>query len=305
MVEFTLQKSEPVAGIVHSIHTQIPPKAFEFADSSFKDIVLFVGGLTNGILGVGYLPLLARALAPLGFGLVQALLSSSDRGWGTSSLKKDTAELAQLVKYLRTEVGKRNIILMGHSTGCQDTIHYLLHQNPTEPTLRVNGAIFQAPVSDREAFSNELPIEELDALNEEARAILESKGANELLPQKFRELAFNTPITAYRWLSLMAQRGDDDYFSSYLTDEEFSNTLGAINVPFLLLYSGSDEFVPQAVDSNKLVDRWKEIVQRNGLSDWSQYSGIIDGATHDLGPQSNAGVDRVVNFIKNLSWDKN
>jgi hypothetical protein len=41
---------------------------------------------------------------------------------------------------------------MGHSTGCQDTIQYLLTKHSDTP---INGAILQAPCSDREALSRE------------------------------------------------------------------------------------------------------------------------------------------------------
>jgi hypothetical protein len=41
---------------------------------------------------------------------------------------------------------------MGHSTGCQDTMQYLLTKHSDTP---INGAILQAPCSDREAFAEE------------------------------------------------------------------------------------------------------------------------------------------------------
>jgi hypothetical protein len=45
---------------------------------------------------------------------------------------------------------------MGHSTGCQDTIQYLLTRHSDTP---INGAILQAPCSDREASSREGPVQ--------------------------------------------------------------------------------------------------------------------------------------------------
>lgn len=41
---------------------------------------------------------------------------------------------------------------MGHSTGCQDTMHYLLTKHFDTP---IDGAVLQAPCSDREAISGE------------------------------------------------------------------------------------------------------------------------------------------------------
>lgn len=41
---------------------------------------------------------------------------------------------------------------MGHSTGCQDTMQYLLTKHSNTP---IQGAILQAPCSDREGFAEE------------------------------------------------------------------------------------------------------------------------------------------------------
>lgn len=49
-------------------------------------------------------------------------------------------------------LGKQKIILMGHSTGCQDAMQYLLTKHHQTP---IHGAILQAPCSDREAFAEE------------------------------------------------------------------------------------------------------------------------------------------------------
>lgn len=51
-----------------------------------------------------------------------------------------------------SDTGKEKIILMGHSTGCQDAMQYLLTKHSDTP---INGAILQASCSDREAFAEE------------------------------------------------------------------------------------------------------------------------------------------------------
>ena len=56
------------------------------AEPRSKRVVVCIGGLTDGLLALPYLPKLAEVLAPLGWGVANLALSSSYTGWGTSSL---------------------------------------------------------------------------------------------------------------------------------------------------------------------------------------------------------------------------
>lgn len=58
--------------------------------------------------------------------IAEVLLSSSYRGWGTSSLQKDAHEIARCVAYFSKLRPGRKIVLMGHSTGCQDIMEYVV-----------------------------------------------------------------------------------------------------------------------------------------------------------------------------------
>lgn len=78
---------------------------------------------------------------------VQLHWTSAYTGFATSSLDTDVSELSSLVIHLRSG-GDTTVVLMGHSTGSQDVIHYLLKE-----AIPVDGGILQAPASDREHFS--------------------------------------------------------------------------------------------------------------------------------------------------------
>jgi len=74
--------------------------------------------------------------------------------------------------------------------------------------------------------------------------------------------AFWAPITASRFLSLQDVGGDDDFFSSDLNREEMEDKLGHIGkvgeeygLNVLVAYSGDDEYVPEFVDKEQLVDK--------------------------------------------------
>lgn len=297
---------------VGSVHQYAYKKlAFEFNSKDTKhfakNVVLFIGGLTDGLLTVHYLPKLAEKLSSLhdDWVLVQGILTSSYCGWGQSSLETDTKEMSQIISYLRSEAGgsREKIVLMGHSTGCQDTMTYLskfMYLSDFNSSKDIDGAILQAPVSDREGVEHFTGKDKLDALVEEVQLEYISKGlGQQMLPLKFSEVSFGTPITAYRFNSLFLKYGDDDYFSSYISDDQLKLTFGKVKKPLLSLYGTHDEFVPKSVDRQKLVDRWQTVCD---VKYWSKYSKLLAGASHTV-EDSNAVedmLDTIEKFIATL-----
>ena len=171
---------------------------------------------------------------------------------------------------------------MGHSTGCQDAMHYLTSKlrgdNAETERPHVDGALLQAPVSDREGFAL------LGAPLELARAEqLLSQGRGEEVLSEVSAF-FGLPICARRWVSLMARGGEDDYLSSDLDSAVLENTFGVVGrkgVPLLVLYSGADEYVPIEVDKVALLRRWADAMGAGGGM-MDEGSGVITGASHNL-----------------------
>jgi len=60
-------------------------------------------------------------------------------GFGTGSLHRDFEDLCAAVTYLRAN-GKQQIVLMGHSTGSQNCIHYVL-KGDVQRAPKINGII--------------------------------------------------------------------------------------------------------------------------------------------------------------------
>ncbi|KAI3406039.2 hypothetical protein KGF56_001258 [Candida oxycetoniae] len=301
----SLSAVPPQRGIVHTFGFNLT--AFEFIKNpDSKDvcpnIVLFVGGLGNGLLNVPYLPRLAEVISDGGeWNLIQVLLGSAYNGWGVSSLQRDSRQIQKAIEYFKSEAGgkKQKIVIMGHSTGCQNAIHYLT-KTMQEEAQQIQGAILQAPVSDQEALRNSGKSAKLEKLLEEVYDEYIAKGReNEILPEKYKKVLFNTPVTAYRFYSLACKRGDDDYFSSYLTESDFKETFGKVTKPLLVLYSGSDQFVPAHVDKKELLERWQNATPTQY---WSKYSQIIPGATHELSDEgSDEGViDTLTQAVKSF-----
>lgn len=278
-------------GILHKYSSR--HVAFEFSPSGSKKVIIVIGGLLDNLLTVEFTPALVTAVEKLGFSVCQIQMSSSSKGWGTSSLDTDVKEINELVKYLRSPEGgsRETVIIMGRSTGSQDVIHYLLRHSDT-----VEAGILDAPVSDREGQDSKVT----EKLNPKAKEMVDEGKADEVLPSEYSKLLFNTPISAYRWCSLMLKGGDDDYFSTDLSQEFFSSTFGKLDKPFLLLENENDEYVPKHVDKQALLNRWKAV---SNPKYWSKNSGVVKGSTHlVVQPESEKDLcQRVVAFLQEFS----
>ncbi|QLQ81447.1 hypothetical protein HG537_0F02080 [Torulaspora globosa] len=282
-------------GLLHQYcHPQV---AFEFEPSGCKKVIIVIGGLTDGLLTVDFGPSLAEAVSQLGYSVVNIQMSSSYKGWGITSLDSDINEIRQLVSYLRCSEGgsRETIIILGRSTGSQDVIRYLLRYPET-----VDAGIMNAAVSDREGLSPKLDPSLLKRLNAEAERLVDDGKSNQVLGPMFAKAMFDTPVTAYRWCSLMLPGGDDDYFSSDLTDDTLQRTFGKIEKPFLVLENDNDEFVPKTIDKSALLERWKKF---SHPTYWSKHSGWVTGASHVVSePEGQQNLNKlVISFIKEFS----
>jgi hypothetical protein len=128
----------------------------------------------------------------------------------------------------------------------------------------------------------------------------------------------NTPLSCRRLLSLVSPEspqspGEDDLFSSDLSDEQLAKTFGMISRQGLLkhklvvLSSGADQSVPDWVDKENLLSRWKNATDNNGTTQiWDQdHSEVIPGASHALSNDDQAEprkflVKRVLGYLAGI-----
>ncbi|GJV61038.1 UPF0613 protein [Tanacetum coccineum] len=265
--------------------------------------------LTTTPMNGRYLEPLAIALDKEKWSLVQFLLSSSYSGYGVSSLKEDASELDQLINYLINKEDSEGVVLLGHSTGCQDIVHYM--RTNAACSRAVRAAILQAPVSDRE-FRATLP-ETAEMIDLASKLISEGRGS-ELMP---RDANPDSPITAYRFHSLCAYMGDDDMFSSDLSDDQLKQRLGHMcNTPCQVLYSMADEYVPDYVDKKALAERQvnrslASVTQNSLLYRLCRALGgaekvEIEHGNHSLSNRAAEAVEAIMGFVKSggpNGWD--
>ncbi|KAG9240769.1 hypothetical protein BJ878DRAFT_270761 [Calycina marina] len=297
-------------GLVHNYTNRLT--AFEHTpkpdSSSAQNLLIFIGGLFDGLQTVPYTDIISNAL-PETWSLAQVHLSSSYTGFGTSSLLRDATELAKCVTYFRTiKTGK--IILMGHSTGCQDVMEYLTGPGHKKHPA-IDGGIIQAPASDREAIVMTMdPSQYLHSVAV-ATKMVEDGGVEEIVPRVEINGVMPAPVCARRWLSLASpyHDGDDDYFSSDLKDEQLMKTFGALpkGSPICVIFSGEDEYIPKTVDKQGQIKRWAEVAKNGEGRVDEESSGVVDGASHNLAGNPEAVVNdlvkRVLLFLYSLSKD--
>lgn len=277
---------------------------FEFGNLQSQNVLIFVAGLGDRLATVPYLPALSAALNKIGWSLIQIEFTSSSIGWGTGSLERDNSEISSLVNFLKSEEGgsRKKLGIMGHSTGCQNTIYYFTRAKRDQDYIELDFGILQAGISDREAAYLLMSIDLIEEANALAKKYIDEGHPKELMPHKYTVNFFDTPINAYRWYSLYSKNGDDDYFSSYLTDDDLRSTYGKFDKPLLVLYSASDEYVPEFVDKELILKRF-QAATTPGM--WSPYSRLVDGGLHALGKGSkptaiNEAVSTTIKFIESL-----
>ena len=213
--------------------------------------------------------------------------------------------MAQCVAYLKGLQPKKNVVLIGHSTGCQDVLEYLTGEHHADRPA-VQGAILQAPVSDREGFS--VQNHNLGVLRDSANVaqrMVDRGDGDECMNRVLMKTWTEIPCTARRWLSLVSPNHDgaEDMFSSDLTDQQLEKTFGNIpsSMPLCILYAGNDEHVPSSVDKEALVQRFIKIAKQGGAAVDEEHSGIIPGANHrmDVTPEVlKEFTDRVLGFLR-------
>ena len=221
---------------------------------------------------------------PSGWSLVQPVLSSSYLGFGNGDLDRDSEEIAKLMTYLVCHHGAESFALVGHSTGCQNAVHFLA-SGDRDLVKMVKAVALQAPVSDRESIS--LTPGDHSASIKYARSLVANKKGDEMMPRD----AFWAPITASRYISLFDLGGNDDFFSSDLTEADLSSRLGHIGrigvdsgLRVLAAFSGRDEYVPKHVvdDYDSLMKRLV-LAMNNGDPDCNVAKGMmIASGNHNL-----------------------
>lgn len=271
--------------------------------------LIWIGGLGDSYSSVAYPYTLAQSLGPT-WSLVIAALSSTGNSWGTSSIAKDAEEIGKIVAYMKERRPNGKVVIMGHSTGCQDSMQYLTGAG-ADQRPHVDGAVLQAPVSDREAIEADLPKSYVQEANQLALKLCREKKDKEIMPHRLTSSLFGrTAVSARRWVDIASpgpdHRGAEDFFSSDFEEDRVKEVFGKLpaKTAVLILFSGSEENVSSSLDKEALVKKWTSVAKEAGASIDDKNGGVVPGASHNLNGNDDSVVQdlvrRVLGFIGRL-----
>jgi alpha-beta hydrolase superfamily lysophospholipase len=298
-------------GTLHNIAPNL--SAFEpskpLTSTNNTSTLIWIGGLSDTYSSVAYPYALAQSLGPT-WSLMLAALSSSGNSWGTSSIARDAEEIAKIVNYVKERRPNGKVVIMGHSTGCQDCMQYLTGTGADKRPF-VDGAILQAPVSDREAIEADLPRAFVQEANQLALKMCREKKDMDVMPFRLTSPLFGrTAVSARRWVDIASpgpnHTGADDFFSSDFDEERLKESFGKLpgETSVLILFSGEEENVSKELDKEALVKKWTGVANAAGASIDEQNGGVVPGASHNLNgnPESVVQdlVGRVLSFVGRL-----
>lgn len=198
--------------------------------------ILFIGGMESHLL----FPLFVRELLQkIDFARFAQVNIRSHPYFGFYSLNDDFYDIVITIEYIK-KLYDGDIILMGHSTGCQSIMHFInliWNKNNLKDTFEekckkekdkinklfnknrwididflniIKSCIFLCAVSDREYFST---------FNDKLHDDLQVAMAN---PSK-KFILERSVIKSSRFIDLFSKNGRDDIFSSDLDDDHYKN----------------------------------------------------------------------------------
>lgn len=214
------------------------------------------------------------------------------------------------MKHTRERRPNGKVVVMGHSTGCQDCMQYLTGAG-ADQRPHVDGAVLQAPVSDREALQQELPKAFLQEADQLALKLCREKKDKDIIPNRLTSPLFGkTAVSARRWVDISSpgpdHRGADDFFSSDFDVDRLKESFGKLpaKTPVLILFSGSEENVASDLNKEALVKKWTGVAKDAGANIDDTNGGVVAGASHNLnGNPDNVVQDlvrRVLGFVNRL-----
>jgi pimeloyl-ACP methyl ester carboxylesterase len=262
--------------------------AFESGSLLSSRCLILLGGLTDGLLSLPYVERLSSQLELLSnpYSLIQPLLRSSNLQYGWHTIDHDIQDLNKLIDYLiKNRNHLESIILMGHSTGCQDIIHYLRQEKIDPKIIQV---ILQGPVSDRQYLSR------LSSTKDQLNYCYQNQtNLNEWLPRYLHD----PPLTIQRCLSFNEINSIEDLFSSDLNDQQLKNIYQNIQIPIIWIWSKQDEYVPDDIKDQVLDFIQNKLVKQNNST-----FILLENADHAVNDQQQQiyMIEQIISSIKQI-----
>ncbi|KAL7722761.1 Hydrolase [Entamoeba marina] len=203
-------------------------------------LIILLSGLTDTLFSVEYFQQVAKELQHKYY-VCSPSLRSSGSGFGHLTIWDDIEDIEKVLQHITTTYKSTNIVIVGHSTGCQDIM--ILLQQQLHKKYPIKKCVLQAPVSDRDAVENDSEIKKFGSQQNQKELI----STKYLYDDKYF-------VSEDRFLSLIAPGGDEDWFSYDIMD--YSTKFKCIDIPCLFVFGLNDEYVPLTTKS------YKELIER-------------------------------------------
>lgn len=197
--------------------------AYENGIESGRTVVL-VGGLGDRMLSLSYIQDFLGLCANHKIRLVIPELTSYPN-FQTVAIDQDIEDINDMLGTIEGE-----IVLVGHSTGCQDILLYMEKYSNTN----VKGIVLQGPVSDIECLPEQVLAQRSAHIADFGRT-----------SSRFVEID-GVVWLKERFATLFTRRGKEDLFSSYLCDEDFARWR-KVPARILSVVSENDEYCTRNV----------------------------------------------------------
>jgi len=196
-----------------------------------NNIVIHLHGLEDNFHERPFLNVMAEKYHKAGFDF----LSFDNRGHDfysqTEKFIDCVLDIDAAIKFTKSR-GYKNIVLQGHSTGCQKIIYYTQQKN-----TKLKGIILLCPVSDCEYMEYENKQGYIKNMQRARELVKKGKGNSYILLKGEK-----WPITAQRYLSLGEFGGAEDMFSLNLS-KKVKKKFQGVTFSTLLIYAGRDKYV--------------------------------------------------------------
>jgi len=186
-------------------------------------------------------------------------------GAGLENFADCADDIAGAVSFVLSQ-GTTEVVLVGHSTGCQKAIFYLSRiENP-----KVSKVILLAPISDLACVSTVAPSEIFKkAFSTAKQQSREGKGGSLLSESVWPQI-----MSADRFLSLYTKESDEEIFCYGFPDKK-PDVFRSVKIPILAVFAGADEHSPTPAEK---IARWFS----DNFSNKASKSVIIPEAKHNF-----------------------
>lgn len=133
------------------------------------------------------------------------------------------------------KAGAKEIVLVGHSTGCQKSAYWASKKGVFH--TKVRAVVLLAPVSDRSAYLKEVGEKKLEKVERIARALIKKGKEKELLPAHI----WPNLLDAQRFLSLSSVDSEEEIFP-YAQPKRRTGNLQKIRIPTMVFWPANDEY---------------------------------------------------------------